>query len=461
MTVELPGAGVAGALPRIDGFRRRGAALLTVAALAAGLVGAVPPTMARAASLTAATPTEDGLWYYDVPGFEEIHASGTRGEGVTIAVLDGPINPDVPDLAGTPLTVRTDSTCPDGAGGYLPAVSTGPDAYHAPNIVALILGTGAGAAGEPGVRGVAPAAGVHHWAVITGDPDNARVDECETSTSVADGIALALEAGADIISMSFAESYDPTTEDAIADALRAGVIVVAGTAPDDSYPASFNGVVTVEAADQSGGLGPAVGDLADVLAPGVDIRTITRTEEGTWDAYTLTTGSSHATAWTAGVMALVWSAHADATSNQIIQTLVRHTAGADGQLRDPDPSTGYGFVSVSAMLAADPTTYPDTNPLLTPGHPFGPDIEEILGGPSETTTPSPTLQPTPTPEDPTGGNDAGAGTADERDSGSRLLPVIGAVGVLLLVMFLFLVRHRRSAARSRRRSAAPVREDDR
>ena len=122
----------------------------TVTGTVTGTVVLAVACLTLAAPLAGATdPTDDGLWYYTVTGVADVHATGTTGQGITIAVIDGPINPDVPDLVGTNLLTRTDSFCDtDGDGTPDPAITTTEDAEHATGMVSLILGTGVGTAGR-------------------------------------------------------------------------------------------------------------------------------------------------------------------------------------------------------------------------------------------------------------------------------------------------------------------------
>ena len=115
-------------------------------------------------ALVGAGDPQGGLWYFNDSGMATIHQT-TTGEGVTIAVLDGPLNPNTPDLAG--LDIPTTGACaPELGGPALPSTATDESAEHATSIVSVIIGTGAGVNGQPGVLGVAPGAKVHHYNVV-------------------------------------------------------------------------------------------------------------------------------------------------------------------------------------------------------------------------------------------------------------------------------------------------------
>ena len=428
------------------------------ATLTAGLVLAV--TAALPAGATTDDPTQGGLWYYTVPGIDQIHASGTTGAGITIAVIDGPINPNVPDLTGvTNLVIREESFCDfNGDGAPEAGIGTGEDAEHATRMVSLLIGTGAGKPGQPGTRGVAPGATVHHYVGL----DVGSSCELDGENGFAAALDQAVRDGADIVSMSFAANVMfPQDHEAIARAERAGVVLVAASNNRGGtvlgWPASSNGVVSVENADVHQQLGDSAvtNPLLTVVAPGIDIL-VPNVIDGDWNRYALATGSSYATVWTAGVLALAWSAHPDATANQMIQALVRTTAQAPGG--DPvriDDSWGYGTVSARNLMAMDPTTLPDTNPLLRDTPDAKPAYDDIVDAaptePTEPTEPPATDEPTTdtkatTP--PVLTDDTDTGDDDGMDSllltaGIALivLAVAGAIVVIILV-------RRRSASSS-------------
>jgi len=331
------------------------------------------------AASAADDPTEGGLWYLSVTGATAAHEQ-TTGSGIIVAVLDGPINPNAPALVGAPLATLPEGFCDNADGTPMPGVGTTEASEHASNMVAMIIGTGAGAGGVPGVRGVAPGATVRHYAAV-----NAETEMCFGSKS---GSAMdrAIADGAKIISMSSSSPVKRSDNLAeVARAERAGAIVVAASnnrgGTELGWPASANGVVSVEAADVNGQLmaGDAVTSPAlAVVAPGVDILK-NSWSGGAWDTYMLGSGSSYATAWTSGALALVWSAHPDATANQVIQTLLRNTSTGAGELTRND-SWGYGTVSLGNMLKADPSSYPDVNPLVRTDPAAEPAAADLVGG---------------------------------------------------------------------------------
>lgn len=419
-------------------------------AIAAGALALVAAVSVAAAPAFGAEPSEangEGYWYHDWLGFPEIHARGIDGSGVTVAVIDLAINPDVSFLADADVTVQEPSVCADA--DMVPVAATSTDAAlasHGTNVVGFLVGDGAGP------RGVAPGASVLYYSAA-GDTTDAEaggdggvcndVDmTLDAPSSHSRAIDLAVAAGADIITISLAGDASSTPGDlrAVADAQRAGVIVVAGVAnfddADDSlitYPSGLNGVVAVGAIDPEG-VAPTTmwnptGEVPtlEIRAPGVDMMTLGTA--GGWDQATLGSGTSFATPVVAGALALAMQEYPDATSNQLLQALARTTFGNASQelARDPDDVMGYGILDPVALLATDPTELPDENPFLTDGPDEIPTRAEVLAAPAEP-------QPATTATDP--GTDEAPGA--EPSSGARpevastpawVLPVVIAVGL--------------------------------
>jgi subtilisin family serine protease len=318
--------------------------------------GALALTLVALATTPAHAQTDDGLWYVRDTGVADAHAT-TTGRGVTVAVIDSPINPDVPELADADLSVRDEAFCDaDGDGTMDPATSTGPEAEHGTTMTSIIVGSGEGADGQPGVQGVAPGATVLYYAWESGDPDACNASDV---VGVAEAVDQAVADGAQILNLSIG-GVIPSAEEtaAIGRAIRAGAVVVASAGNEvgaaREWPGLTNGVVTVTGLDAEQNLNTGseiYGPTIDVVAPGVDLRTH---DGADWATYDLGTGTSLATAWTSGVLALAWSAHPDATGNQMIQSLLRNTTSGGGELTRADDYWGYAIVWVRRMPEADP-----------------------------------------------------------------------------------------------------------
>ncbi|MGX1933259.1 S8 family peptidase [Microbacterium resistens] len=437
--------------------RRTAAGLAAVAAVLA--VGVVAPAHA-------ADQPVPGGWYIDQGGVPEAHAAGFRGQGVTIAVIDSQINPDVPALRGADLRVTEPAFCRGAGGAEIPAVSTdGQVADHGTQVVSTILGTGAAGEGQWPVRGVAPEATVLYYAGMTGRTADADAESLECLDDQGTNIRLdgaghafeaALDAGADIVSISLSGPISGVLQDAIARAHAEGVVVLAAM-PNDTgavtFPAGRNGVVTVQALDEAGQimagdkgiegapLTPNTSESVVVAAPGIGIL-VPDAGEG-WTAQALVDGTSLATPIVAGSLAVLKSRFPEASGNQLIQTMLGTTGGSRHEPAWRD-DVGYGPISLTGMLADDPLSYPDVNPLFDNPHfelamAYGPTADEVAAAGAEapatapetasTTAPAETAAPAPW------GMWAVAGGA---------LVVVG--GAFALVLGLGASRRRRAAA---------------
>jgi len=409
--------------------------------------------VAAAAGPAAAADT-DGRWYYDDFGIADHHAAGWTGEGVTIAVLDGPVNTDVPTLKGANVEVREPSFCYGTDGKPAPATSTDltgeNSAYHGTSVVSLISGTGDGYAGQSGVQGVAPGAKVLYYAVSqqTGMAAGGEVIECRdkegsvAGTEINDAMTEALDAGADIITIS-AGYIASNMGDAYSRAIREGVIVLGSVSNTDElevslgFPAGANGAVGVQSGSVDFQIQNTDGRANDnsstmVVGPGIGILT-QGTREGDWKEQTVVNGTSLATPVIAGFVALAEQKWPDATGNQILQDLVR-SPWDDGQVYfDPDGLIGFGWATATRMLERDPGEYPDVNPFLDARPVNIPSTDEIFNPVAGTPDPSATDDPAPAP-----------------DSGPLVGIVVGVLvgalvlaGIIVVVVVLVVRRSRR------------------
>ena len=272
----------------------------------------------------------------------------TRGSGVTVAVVDSGVdaNPQFGDrvIPG-----------PDLVAGTRPGVPPGADCVGHGTAVASIIA----AAPVPGISftGVAPAARILSVKI-------SGTDSFPTSAAP-QGIMDAVQSGADVINLSLATPDDvPALRNAVEYALRHNVVVVAAAGNDlrpggseragPFYPASYPGVLAVGAAAPGG----ALASFSDrqtpvaVTAPGVNVTTA---YPGTFpDAYApAQNGTSFASAFVAGVVALVRSAHPELSAAQVVARIEATAHGPAG------PGTGHGLVDpVRAVTAALPAGSP-------------------------------------------------------------------------------------------------------
>jgi type VII secretion-associated serine protease mycosin len=282
--------------------------------------------------------------------------SVTRGSGVTVAVIDSGVNPDVSDLAGSVITG------PDYTG-----VTTSPTSsnwgVHGTWMASLIAGHGHD--GDlSGVVGVAPDARILSIRVIPDrqDPHYGKYErEPETviQQSLADGIAYAVAHGARVISMSIGYSAPSgTVRQELQKAYDRGVVVIAsagnsggpagssrgGGAPE-SFPANYPGVISVGAVRSTGAVAGFSSDnlSVQVAAPGVYVPA-----QGREGDYWSVSGTSPACALVAGVAALIKSRYPGLAPNLVASALTSTTT--DRPPKSYDSQLGFGIVDAAAAL---------------------------------------------------------------------------------------------------------------
>ena len=346
-------------------------------------------------------------------GLDALHADRawqtTKGKGVTVAVLDTGVDADHPDLAGNVLPGKD-------MVGFGAQRGDRTWARHGTAMAGIIAGHGHGVSRADGVIGIAPEARILPVRVILedGDPQRKKARDSRGG-SLADGIRWAADHGADVINLSLgddsASAHPEASEDAAVQyALKKGAVVVAsagngGEKGDHvSYPAAYPGVIAVTAVDRyndRAGFSTRRW-YATVSAPGVDVILIDPDRH-----YYKGWGTSAASAFVSGAVALVRAAHPGLTPIQIKQ-LLEDTAEAtpDG---GRDDSRGYGLVDPAAAIKAGGALKPQDLHVAAYGAKyFGP-------GPDAT---------------------------DDDGPGDWLGWLAGSVGVLLLVGAVFLWRGR-------------------
>jgi subtilisin family serine protease len=249
-------------------------------------------------------------------------------------------------------------TGPDYAGGVEQPGQTG-WGEHGTCMASIIAGHGRG--GSDGMLGVAPGAHVLSIRVIR-DDDAPDLNQPTTSnTPISDGIRYAVDHGAQVISMSLGGSdsgadSDSTPEaDAIRYALQHNVVVVvaAGNSADKGdaiqFPGAERGVISVAAVDSTGqhaGFSTTSWDVS-VAAPGVNLPCDAAASD---NEYMLGDGTSQATAYVAGIAALVKARNPNLSPAQVRDLLEQtaRTKPAGGR----DDRLGFGVVNPVAALKA-------------------------------------------------------------------------------------------------------------
>lgn len=277
----------------------------------------------------------------------------SQGRGVTVAVLDTGVDATAADLAGS-VTAGPDYTLGADPPGYQPPY------LHGTFIASIIAGHGSGPGDEDGIIGIAPAARVLSVRVILDDQEpglSVYNSSARYASAIDDGIRYAAQHGAQVINMSLGTGEATRTMQSALDyAVSHGVLVVASAGNSGrpgpgltpySYPAAFPGVISVAAVNGAGRRAPFSdrNSSVELSAPGISI-----IGAGPAGTYLQASGTSPASAFVAGVAALVRSAYPRLTPAQVAQALLGSTRHrpAGGY----SPATGFGEVDAVAALRA-------------------------------------------------------------------------------------------------------------
>lgn len=332
-------------------MRARAGIVLLVLVLAAGCANVGNPITG--------TPARTA-WAFEKTGIDALAARGLDGTGVTVGIVDTGINPDHPDLRGVKLAAWKDLV--NGK------ASPYDDEGHGSHVAGIVAGQK--------VRGVAPHASLVVVKAISATGEG-------SDANVASGIDFAVANGAKVICLSLGGGKLPIlgtqSENAAKAALAKGVLVVAAAGNDGpnngdvSAPASVPGVIAVAAVDANlrvadfssrgsdndpviGGLGLPRSDpdkKPEIAAPGVDIMSAWKGTD-----YASAKGTSQATPFVAGALALLLQAHpgaapADAQGVETVKRWLESTARpVPGQQTPHDPGAGYGFLDARALVDA-------------------------------------------------------------------------------------------------------------
>lgn len=332
-------------------------AVVCASACALGLV-AVPVAPAHAADTITAADQPYFAYYH----LDQARAKGYTGQGVTIAMIDGPVETSAPELAGA--SIVDNSPC---------SIEKAPEATaHGTSTAALLVARD---------YGVAPDATLHAYRTDAGDATLGSDCIGNDGTNLAGYPSLinhAINDGAQIITLSLSSSdHSDALRWAIARAMSQGVLITAsaGNEAKDSNESHFgwwSGVVGVAAVDTNGARASysSWGQGVTTAAVGGPI-TIRQ-----YPANTLvqSVGTSSSAPIVAGFLALARQKWPDATSNQLLQLLIHTTVNPDGGWNQ---YTGYGVASPATMMNTDPSQYPDVNPLADKGGGSSPTPEEI------------------------------------------------------------------------------------
>ena len=274
----------------------------------------------------------------------------TRGKGARVAVLDTGADLNHPDLKGRIVASK------DFTGSRFGAVDVHGHGTHCAGII--------GASGA--MIGVAPECDLIVGKVLG---DNGTGDGAQ----IASGIRWAVEQRAHIISMSLgAQGNDSRIEGAIRDAQAAGVVVVVASGNDGpsegstDWPGALGEIVTVAAVGRVNGDAARIqiakfssrGKAVVVAAPGVEVLSLAPGGQ-----YVPMSGTSMATPYVAGVLALDVAARLDAglqprSPKEVLAAIGRTARDLPPTARDT--ASGFGLVDVLKLFADRPVVTPPT-----------------------------------------------------------------------------------------------------
>jgi hypothetical protein len=245
----------------------------------------------------------------------------SRGTGIRVAIIDTGVDTGHPDLVGRTLLTRN----------YIDNDDT---AFRGDRHGTQVAGLIAAASNNGiGIVGVAPDVKLMAYKACW-QASATSAGRCNSFT-IAQAIADALAAKAQVINLSLVGPSDPLLEALIAKAIDAGIIVV-GAASDDprfAFPARLSHVLAVAEAENSA-------DQADgtLRAPARDI--VTLVPNGHYD---FASGSSLATAQISGVVALLLARNQKLGVARLRDLLAQSTEKHD--------TTRGPFLSVNACTA--------------------------------------------------------------------------------------------------------------
>lgn len=233
----------------------------------------------------------------------------------------------------------------DGENFVFPSQNTNDRIGHGTAAAGLILGSE-----ELGLEGCCPSAVIVPLVCFDTYPTGA---EAPSDTAY---MAQAIRAAVDRYDCRIINISMGTTEDnaelrsAVAYAVERGALIVSAVGNENLtepeavyYPAAYDGVIGVGAADGDRAADFSQRSSVDVLAQGVGLKTVTRRNAA---EYELRSGTSYACAYVSGVCADIWSKSPELTSEQVYERLLESVRdiGEPGFDRD----SGWGLVEQNA-----------------------------------------------------------------------------------------------------------------
>ena len=334
------------------------------ASTAALVIAAGVTTLPAAPSQADNTITAADQPYFAYYHLDQARAKGYTGKGVTIAMIDGPVEAAATELTGASIEERETCTIDSSLASK----------SHGTSVASVLVS---------GSYGVAPEATLLTYRTGSKqDGDQPSSDCLDEGKHLKYGYAWLLNAavndGAQIINVSSSStSQEDSLKWAIARSIAQGSIITAsagnGGADDNATSLSqWSGVVGVTAIGIDG-------NRQDYSSWGQGVTTTA--VGGPLSVHDYDTGQIKQVSGTsvsapivAGVLALARQKWPNATSNQLLQLLVKTGLNPDHTWNQ---YTGYGGIDPGAILNTDPTMLPDVNPLADKGNGSSPTADEV------------------------------------------------------------------------------------
>ncbi len=338
-------------------------------------------------------------WHYPQIQLPDAWDITTGSEDVTVAVIDTGILSSHPDFAGQLVSgadLISDSvnagdgdgvdTDPEDVGDQ--ELGDGSSSFHGTHVAGTVA---AATNNDTGVAGVAWNSRIMPVRVLGrfGGSTFDLIQSIRFAAGLSNATGTLPVRAADVINMSLGGgAYSQSEADAVADARDAGVIVVAAAGNSGTnrleYPASYDGVVSVSATNQTNALTgySNYGSMIDIAAPGGDMG-----EDADFDGfpdgvlsaigsdrddavtygYRRYEGTSMAAPHVAGVAALMKSVYEELTPAEFDQVLSEGRITDDLGEEGRDGDFGYGLINANKAVI---TAQQLANGTLEPLPPF-------------------------------------------------------------------------------------------
>ncbi|MEH0935250.1 type VII secretion-associated serine protease mycosin [Micromonospora psammae] len=276
----------------------------------------------------------DDQWHLRYLQVQKAHLI-SRGAGAVVAVPDTGVAPH-PDLRRN-LLAGTDMIRNGGGDGRQDQDS------HGTGMAGLIAAHGRG---NTGALGIAPEAKILPIRIKQSNEQGNQDD-------LISGIKYAVSQGADVISISATTDASAELQQAIASAVHANTVIVAGAGNQPrqrhvGFPAAYPAVIAVGGVDRAGERASVAvtGPEIDVVAPAVEIYSTSIDGK-----YRQGTGTSDSTAIVAGAVALLRSKYPYLPAEEIVHRLTATAIDKGPPGRDDE--YGYGVIDLVAALTTD------------------------------------------------------------------------------------------------------------